>query len=107
MKDKISLITIGNNIQIAREKKNFTQAEVAEKCGVSTKYISAIETGKSSGSISLIISICNVLDVTPNYIFNNSFNNSNDSVDVLPSEVSITYLKEDSLLIRKILFCLF
>ena len=93
MKNKISLEKIGNNIQHARLKAGLTQDALAEKCGVSAKYISAIERGISSGSISLIIDICNILDVTPNYIFNGSINNSNDCFDVLPAEISTTYLK--------------
>lgn len=93
MKNKISLKKIGSNIQHARLKTGLTQDALAEKCGVSAKYISAIERGISSGSISLIIDICNILDVTPNYIFNGFINNSNDCFDVLPAEISTIYLK--------------
>ena len=42
MKNKISLEKIGNNIQHARLKAGLTQDALAEKCGVSAKYISAI-----------------------------------------------------------------
>lgn len=93
MKNTKSLKNIGNNIQIARLKKGLTQEALSEKCNVSTKYISAIERGISSGSISLIIDICNALDVTPNYIFNTTINNSNDIVDIFSAETSSIYLK--------------
>ncbi len=93
MKNTKSLKNIGNNIQIARLKKGLTQEALSEKCNVSTKYISAIERGISSGSISLIIDICNALDVTPNYVFNTTINNSNDTVDVFSVETSSIYLK--------------
>lgn len=93
MKNDKSLKNIGNNIQIARLKKGFTQEALSEKCNVSTKYISAIERGISSGSISLIIDICNALEVTPNYIFSNTINNSNNTIDVLSTETSSVYLK--------------
>lgn len=93
MKNDKSLKNIGNNIQIARLKKGLTQEALSEKCNVSTKYISAIERGVSSGSISLIVDICNALDVTPNYIFSNTISNSNDTVDVLPLKTSSIYLK--------------
>ena len=93
MKNEASLKEIGNNIQIARLKKKLTQEALAEKCNVSAKYISAMERGVSSGSISLIIDICNILDVTPNYIFNGTINSSNDCFNVLPSETSTVYLK--------------
>ena len=93
MKNISSLKDMGNNIQIARLKKGLTQEILAEKCNLSTKYISTIERGISSGSISLIIDICNILDITPNYVFSNTIKNSNDTVDVLPSKISSTYLK--------------
>ena len=93
MKNAKSLKNIGNNIQIARLKKGLTQEALSEKCNVSTKYISAIERGISSGSISLIIDICNALDVTPNYIFNDAVSSSNNTVGVLPIETSSIYLK--------------
>ena len=63
MKNEASLKEIGNNIQIARLKKKLTQEALAEKCNVSAKYISAMERGISSGSISLIIDICNILTI--------------------------------------------
>lgn len=93
MKNDTFLKDIGYNIQMARLKKGFTQEKLAEKCEVSAKYISSIETGKSSGSVSLIIAICNTLEITPNYIFDKTINNLNNSIDVLPPETSLTYLK--------------
>lgn len=93
MKNTNSLKNIGNNIQIARLKMGLTQEALAEKCNVSTKYISAIERGISSGSISLIIDICNTLNVTPNYIFSNTIKNSNDTINVFSNEISSIYLK--------------
>ena len=93
MKKNDILNMIGEKVQIARLKKGFTQEQLAEKCGVSTKYISAFERGKTSGSIFLIINICNILDISPNYIFNKTINNSNDSNDILPFDISLNYLK--------------
>ena len=93
MKNSQVLEEIGHNIQLARMKKGLTQEQLAEKCNVSTQYIGAIERGKTSGSMLLIIDICNVLDVTPNYIFDKLIKNVNDSIDILPVESNIEYLK--------------
>lgn len=93
MKSKNVLECIGNNIRNARLKKGLTQDILSEKCNVSTKYISAIERGTSAGSIPLIIDICNILDVTPNYIFDNVINNNNNNISVLPDEITTIYLK--------------
>ncbi len=95
MKKQVALKGIGENIQKARLKKNLTQEQLAEKCNVSSEYISTLERGISAGSISLIVDICNVLDITPNYVFNKCINNcdSNYNIDILDTETSVTYLK--------------
>lgn len=95
-----NLKSIGHNIQLARLEKGFTQEILAEKCNVSAKYISALETGLSSGSIPLLLDICNILDITPNYIFNKALNVNelNDNLDVIDSQTLIYYkkLKDDN-----------
>ncbi len=95
MKENQYLKDIGANIKIARLKKGLTQEDLAEKCNVSSKYISALERGITSGSIPLIINICNTLDVTPNYIFEKSVNikDNQDIVDIIDNEVLINYAK--------------
>ena len=93
MNKKQVLEEVGHNIQVARMKKNLTQEQLAEKCNVSTQYIGSIERGKTPGSMLLIIDICNVLGISPNYIFNKLLRNSNDSIDILPTETNIEYLK--------------
>lgn len=86
---------IGNNIQLARLKMGLTQENLAEKCNVSTNYISSLERGVTSGSIPLIIDICNILHITPNYIFKHSIKSekSNDTVDIINPELLIYYSK--------------
>ena len=43
-----------------------------------------------------MIEICNILGVSPNYIFGNTINNSNVSTNILSDEVSYAYLKLNS-----------
>lgn len=95
MQNENSLKIIGQNIQLARLKKGYTQEILSEKCNISQKYISALETGRSQGSISLILKICKILDITPNYIFGKSIDikNSNDSIEIIEPEILINYKK--------------
>lgn len=93
MKPDSYLKIIGSNIKKARLKKEMTQETLAEKCNISSKHISAIERGITAGSTLLIMNICNILGVTPNYIFNGTIVDSKDSFDVLPYDISTTYLK--------------
>lgn len=52
-----------------RTKYNLTQEELAEKLGISDKYISRVETGKSGIKTQTLIKYINILGITPNVIF--------------------------------------
>ena len=54
----------GQTIKNLREKKGFTQAEIAEKLGVSSKAVSKWETAKGLPDIALIEPLANVLSVS-------------------------------------------
>ena len=95
MSKENSLKIIGQNIQLARLKKGYTQEILSEKCNISQKYMSALETGRSQGSIPLIIKICIELDVTPNYIFSKTLDNThlNDNLEIFEPEILLNYQK--------------
>ncbi len=57
---------IGKFISIERKKKNLTQAMLAKKIFVSEKTISKWENGKGLPDTSLLIDLCNVLEVSVN-----------------------------------------
>lgn len=52
-----------NPIRIWREHRNMTARDLAAKAGLSTAYISEIETGKKDGSVSAVKNIADALDV--------------------------------------------
>lgn len=54
----------GQTIKNLREKKGFTQAELAEKLGVSSKAVSKWETAKGLPDIALIEPLANVLSIS-------------------------------------------
>ena len=56
----------GNTIRQLRETRKLTQAELAEKIGVSSKTISKWETGKSLPDSSIMLELCSTLDITVN-----------------------------------------
>ncbi len=83
---------IGIRISRARKNKKLTQEKLAELLDVSVKHISAVERGKSSLSLEKLISICNILDVSLDYLVNgNSFGLSDapfpkSAIEILCSE---------------------
>ena len=67
--DKKSLnIAIGNRIKLARENMGWTQEELAEKINRSTQFISTIERGVAGPSLETIISLCEVLNVSSEWL---------------------------------------
>ena len=59
---------MGARIAEARKRKGFTQEVLAEKMDMSVKHISAVERGKSSFSLENLKKLCDILDVSLDYI---------------------------------------
>lgn len=55
---------IGKRIKIARIRINLTQENVAEKIGITSQHVSNIETGNSSVSLTTLVAIANLLQVS-------------------------------------------
>ena len=66
--EEVQLI-YAENIRRRRIEKGLTQEQLAEKIGMSPKYISDIETARKPGSLDTIIQIGNVLDYEMYEIF--------------------------------------
>ena len=67
MDDKERIINcMAANIRIGRYKKNITQEMLAEKVGVSTKYINLIENKRVNPSFVIIVKICEILGIELN-----------------------------------------
>ncbi len=76
---------IGKRVQTARKKSNLTQEKLAEKAKLSPQFLSDIETGRSGMSFETLLSLCDILNVTPNYILgkNNKKNISPEIEELL------------------------
>ena len=74
----------GTTIRQLREKKNLTQAELAEKIGVSSKTISKWETGKGLPDISLLQPLAQALGISVIELMNGEhITNQNISANML------------------------
>jgi putative transcriptional regulator len=58
-----------NNIKIERARHNFTQADLAEKIGVSRQSINAIEKGKYVPSAVLALKIAKLFNLSVEEVF--------------------------------------
>lgn len=64
----MDLVRIGKNIQHFRRKAGYTQAELAEKVGVTNTHISHLETGDGTMSLDSLVDIASALSTTPDYL---------------------------------------
>ena len=61
--------TFGKILKDFRLKNGFTQDIMAEKLGISLKYISRIENGTGGVKVETLVNYMNILGITPNVIF--------------------------------------
>ena len=69
---------VGRRIAKRRNELGLKQFEVNERAGLSDKYLSHIETARTIPSIEVLMKICVVLDITPDYLLLGSVKNDTD-----------------------------
>ena len=60
---------VGNNLKAARKAKGYTQSEVAKMLQKYQPDYSQYESGQIELDYSKIVFLCNLLDITPNDLF--------------------------------------
>ena len=58
-----------------------TQEYLANMTGVNISHVSNIETGKTKVSLTLLVQICNALDVTLDYLLENEYHNPTSTIE--------------------------
>lgn len=61
---------IGNKISICRQNKNMTQEDLAKRLGVTSQAVSKWERGLSFPDVGILKELCNVLEVSADYLLN-------------------------------------
>lgn len=59
---------IGKRMAERRKQLGLKQYQVCELLDVNYKYLSNLETGRSSPSLEMVIKLCEVLQTTPDYL---------------------------------------
>lgn len=57
---------IGKFIAACRKEKKLTQMQLAEKLNITNRAVSKWETGKSCPDVSIMLELCNILEITVN-----------------------------------------
>lgn len=76
----------GKILRDYRIKSNFTQEQLAEKLGISVKYISRIENGNNGIKTQTLIKYMNILRITPNTLYKEFLINPDIKKNIVLSE---------------------
>ena len=71
---------LGQKIRSLRLTNHLSQAELAESIDVSTNYIGQIERGDRKPSLETLVSLCEVLHTSLDYILSDSRSSSDDYI---------------------------
>lgn len=75
---------LGNRIRESRIRQNYTQMQVAEQLLFSQKHIGNIERGNARPSIDLLVGLANTLEVSLDYLLQDSltFRGHNSGMEI-------------------------
>lgn len=68
----MNYIGLGKRIRTQRRKLHWTQEELAERVGISLSFIGHIERGTRKASLDTLVSISNILKVSPALLLRDS-----------------------------------
>ena len=71
--DNLDFALIGKRIKEVRTDRQLTQEYLAKVTDVNVSHISNIETNKVKVSLTLLVSICNAMNVTVDYILGKEY----------------------------------
>lgn len=75
----VDMKKIGKRIQERRKELNFTQQEVYERLNISQNHYSRIENGHVGMSFEILLEICDILQVSTDYILTGTVQTGADS----------------------------
>lgn len=82
MRHKNTKIEVGQKLKQARISCGFTQEDVCEKIGCATRYIGQLETNQTQSSISLILKLCSLYNITLNDLYSDYLNTNQPKEDL-------------------------
>lgn len=77
---------LGEIFKEYRVKNKLTQEKIAEKLGISVKYISRIENGTGGVKVETLVNYMNILCISPNVIFDKLITNEELKIQMQLSE---------------------
>lgn len=97
---------IGERVRTARLNKGMTQVQLAKALQVSPHFLSNIEQGKQTMSVITLSAICEVLDVSADWILRDCTPESRKITDLALAEKLSRYSPEEKIAMLKLVDCL-
>ena len=91
------LLVLGNNIRKIRKEFGWTQADLAEKSGISVPFMTQIELGGKSASLEVVQNIANALNISYRQLFE-------ENISANPEKTNLSLLEQNltSSVVKKI-----
>lgn len=78
---ELDFALIGQRIREIRVSKQLTQEYLANKTFVNVSHISNIETNKVKVSLTLLVALCNAMDVTVDYVLRDEYHTPGSAIE--------------------------
>lgn len=98
-----NLMEIGKRIQSRRKQLGFTQEQLSDEMNVSVQMVSNLERGNKSIRIDNLIRLCQILDVSTDYILTGKENNSD--ISALTQQIAALPEKEKGMIRVLVEYC--
>ncbi len=82
-------MSFSSRLRQAREQANLTQQDFAKKLGVTKNAISNYENGVSSPKWDILVKIFDILQVEPNFLYQDDFTSKDESNSLTRSQTSL------------------
>ena len=96
-------IKLGSRIREYRKKLHWTQEQLSEIAGISLSFLGHIERGSRKASLETIVAICNALNVSPQYLLQDSLNGDIVGLPATDSKKHALMLQEVSDMLHRYL----
>ena len=81
-------VLFGDRLRRVRLQSNLTQDATAEQLNISLRYYQMLERGENTGSVDLLINICNLMNCSLDYLLRGMLNSDDHGLSVRLCELS-------------------
>lgn len=97
------LKSLGPRVRKARLDKGYTQEYVAEHINISIDLLRSIENSRNIGSVATLLNLCNILEITMDYLFIDFLKQSDKTIDASLYSLVSNISKEDRATLKKVI----